>query len=102
MCSSETTDLEPEVYLIDRKQNKEISTVEFIDANKITKEEIKLSIQKNINAYNQYLNTNFTIENAYQEDVKNIKMYFSSLGEIQILYKQKEDQKYYVATIDKN
>lgn len=102
LCSLETMDLEPEVYLIDREQNKEIAAVEFMDANKIINEEIKLAIQKNINAYNQYLNTNFTIENAYQEDLKNIKVYFSSLGEIQILYKQKEDQKYYVATLDRN
>lgn len=100
LCTKEITYLEPTIYLYDKTEHKFFNTVDLFHKKEITNEQIQTAIQRNIDLNNKFSNTNFTIENTYQNGIQNLKAYYTSLGELHIYYLQNEDGNYYTATLE--
>lgn len=100
LCTKEITYLEPVVYLYDKTEHKFFNTEDIFHKKEITEEQVQKSIQKNIELNNKFSNTNFTIENTYQNGIQNLKVYYTSLGELYIYYLQNEDGNYYTAPLE--
>lgn len=99
LCTGELEIFKPEIYLIDKKEDKEITAKEFMKKKNIDNDDLKMSIEKNIDSINKYNNTSYTYENTFQNGKQDIRFFYSYSGELYILYFQNEDQNYYVTSL---
>lgn len=100
LCTNEITHLEPVVYLYDKTERTFFSAKDLFHKKDITNEQVQKAIQKNIDLNNKFSNTNFAIENTYQDGKQNLKAYYTSLGELYISYKQNENGTYHAALLE--
>lgn len=77
-------------YIYDKTEKKVITQEEFITKLNVTQEEIDSAIQQSLDVVNNYDGTNYTIENTYQNGVRDSLIFYNDDGKLFISYKQNE------------
>lgn len=97
ICTREETYSQVEAYIYDKEDKKIITQQEFKRALEITDEKIKAAVSKNIEASNQFANTDMTIDDV---DLSDIVLFYNNEGNLYVSYKVTKDNSYQVALIE--
>ncbi len=97
LCTEETIESDPEIYIFSRAKNDFISQEELKARFSITDEQIEEKIKENIEKEKKDRGLNYTFENVDKN--KGISLYFSTESEILAYYYQQEDHSYHTASI---
>lgn len=89
ICTNEI-ESEQKAYIYDKNEKKVITQEEFIVKLNVTQDEINNAIQQSLDTLNTYDRTNYTIENTYQDGVRDSLIFYNDDGRLFISYKQNE------------
>ena len=97
LCTNESNQLRPEIYIYDKKQEKIISQEEFKKQLNMTEENISSLINFNLMNLNKIPNNNYTLEDTYKDGKQDTLLYYDVTGDLYIAYKNYKDNTYQIA-----